>query len=456
MKDFFVSYTANDEPWAVWIAWQLEQAGYSTVLQAWDFPAGSSFVVEMDKAANGSKRTHAVLSPDYLRSAFGKAEWTAAFADDPVGEKRKLVPVQVRKTQLDGLLRTIVHVDLVGLDEDAARERLLAGLTRGRGRPLEPPPFPGRTRPAFPGKAATDEEASDPRGAERLIDDVFDTLNRNPIVLLLAQADRAEPEVIAGISERARTIRGASATLHVTPPGSFEATSEEYFAWLGRQCGFTKEISSATQWEDEIDRRLRRGERLFLLVSRFEEGAADGRCQLGRVLRALSECHHQNLWVVLSGGGQLAALKYEEGQYSILNSAERIDWPEPTAEDVLAWQRREFPTVELDRPAAQAILDLCGGHPRLVRFCLERRRRSETSDDHEALSEYDFVWNLFTPLDRDPDKRRQICVWLEQEDLGRVRPWLADSLLRRLYWSNVLGVRDRRLKWRCDVVREVG
>jgi len=35
MKDFFVSYTANDEPWAEWIAWQLEQAGYSTVLQAW-------------------------------------------------------------------------------------------------------------------------------------------------------------------------------------------------------------------------------------------------------------------------------------------------------------------------------------------------------------------------------------------------------------------------------------
>jgi hypothetical protein len=63
MKDFFVSYTANDEPWAVWIAWQLEQAGYSTVLQAWDFPPGSSFVVEMDKAAKGSKRTLAVLSP---------------------------------------------------------------------------------------------------------------------------------------------------------------------------------------------------------------------------------------------------------------------------------------------------------------------------------------------------------------------------------------------------------
>jgi hypothetical protein len=36
-RDFFISYTALNRPWAEWIAVQLEQAGYSTVLQAWDF-----------------------------------------------------------------------------------------------------------------------------------------------------------------------------------------------------------------------------------------------------------------------------------------------------------------------------------------------------------------------------------------------------------------------------------
>jgi TIR domain len=29
-KDFFVSYRSADEPWASWIAWQLEEAGYTT------------------------------------------------------------------------------------------------------------------------------------------------------------------------------------------------------------------------------------------------------------------------------------------------------------------------------------------------------------------------------------------------------------------------------------------
>jgi hypothetical protein len=35
--DFFVSYTSTDRVWAEWIAWQLEQAGYQVIVQAWDF-----------------------------------------------------------------------------------------------------------------------------------------------------------------------------------------------------------------------------------------------------------------------------------------------------------------------------------------------------------------------------------------------------------------------------------
>jgi hypothetical protein len=31
--DFFVSYTEVDRGWAEWIAWQLEAAGYSTVVR---------------------------------------------------------------------------------------------------------------------------------------------------------------------------------------------------------------------------------------------------------------------------------------------------------------------------------------------------------------------------------------------------------------------------------------
>jgi TIR domain len=84
-KDFFVSYNKADENWAEWIAWVLEENGFSVILQAWDFTAGSNFVLEMDRAAIVANRTVAVLSLDYLKSHFAPSEWAAAFAKDPKG-----------------------------------------------------------------------------------------------------------------------------------------------------------------------------------------------------------------------------------------------------------------------------------------------------------------------------------------------------------------------------------
>jgi len=37
MVDFFISYNKADKAWAEWIAWELEENGCTTVMQAWDF-----------------------------------------------------------------------------------------------------------------------------------------------------------------------------------------------------------------------------------------------------------------------------------------------------------------------------------------------------------------------------------------------------------------------------------
>ena len=60
-KDFFISYTKADRQWAEWIAWQLDQAGYSLVIQAWDFGPGKNFVWEMHNATIQTERTIMVL-----------------------------------------------------------------------------------------------------------------------------------------------------------------------------------------------------------------------------------------------------------------------------------------------------------------------------------------------------------------------------------------------------------
>ncbi len=142
MIDFFISYTRVDEVWAEWIASVLVAAGYDTRLQSWDFRPGVNFVGEMHRTVDEAERTLVVLSPDYLNSRFGEAEWMAAFHRDPTGELGKILPVRVRKVEPAGLLRSIGYIDLVGLDQTAAQERLLAGLARGRAIPAALTSFP--------------------------------------------------------------------------------------------------------------------------------------------------------------------------------------------------------------------------------------------------------------------------------------------------------------------------
>ena len=143
-KDFFISYTGVDQKHAEWIAWQLENAGYSVVLQAWDFRPGDNFILKMHTASKDATRTIAVLSPDYLKSTFSQPEWAAALYHDPLGVVGKLLPIHARecRKELSGLLGPIAYIDLVGVDEDEARQRLLNGVKRDRQVPRTPPPFP--------------------------------------------------------------------------------------------------------------------------------------------------------------------------------------------------------------------------------------------------------------------------------------------------------------------------
>ncbi len=146
MKDFFISYNKADRTWAEWIAWQLEEAGYSVVIQAWDFRPGSNFVLDMQRGLVEAERVVAVLSPDFLESLYTQPEWAAAFAADPTGERKTLLPVRVRECKLTGLLSQTTYINLVELNETAAKETLLAGVACDRAKPLTAPGFPGTTQ----------------------------------------------------------------------------------------------------------------------------------------------------------------------------------------------------------------------------------------------------------------------------------------------------------------------
>lgn len=148
-KHAFISYTKADRPWAEWIAWTLEEAGYSVTLDIWDFRPGQDFVQKMNEALQQCEKVIAVLSEDYLQANFTQPEWRSAFADDPQGERRRLVFVRVRECQLDGLLKSRLYLDLVDASEANAKQAILA-IWQERGKPNTPPPFPGVTSRVAP------------------------------------------------------------------------------------------------------------------------------------------------------------------------------------------------------------------------------------------------------------------------------------------------------------------
>ena len=199
--DFFVSYTSIDEGWAEWIAHVLEEAGYTVVLQAWDFRPGSNFVIEMQRALQSSDRLIAVLSPDYLTARFPEPEWAAVFAADPQGVHRRLVPVVVRRCEPDGLLSQVVQIRVHDLDKAAAQQKLLDGVKTGRAKPAVPPVFPGVAGP-LPGTG----DGARRRSGERL------TWQRVP----------SPPEVVwrGALEDRLPNTNGYEAVeLHLVPVG---------------------------------------------------------------------------------------------------------------------------------------------------------------------------------------------------------------------------------------------
>jgi len=162
MRDLFISYTGSDRPHAEWIAWVLEEAGYTTLIQAWDMRG--NFVLAMDEAMRNTQRTVAVLSDAYQRSDYAAVEWAAAVRRDPRGQQDLLVVFRVEDCQPVGWLAQIGYTDLVGLDEAAARQAVLARMAPGRAKPAGPVPFPGagapapRNVPAHPPYPAADED----------------------------------------------------------------------------------------------------------------------------------------------------------------------------------------------------------------------------------------------------------------------------------------------------------
>jgi hypothetical protein len=272
-KDFFISYNGADRAWAEWIAWQLEEAGLTCVVQAWDFRPGSNFVLEMQRAATESERTVAVLSPEYLAALYTQPEWAAAFVQDPTGGSGTLVPIRVRPCTLEGLLHALIYIDLVDKDEAVARAALLAGVRRDRDKPARAPAFPGGVSHTVPRPAHYP-------GGERLVPADYLPPPLPEDAPVIAAKDRSTTRAPSNGGEPA----GAADTSRNTP----QVRSQIYISYSHKDKVWCERIRTALQpyvgagaveawddgkieigarWLEEIKRALGRAKLAILLVS---------------------------------------------------------------------------------------------------------------------------------------------------------------------------------------------
>jgi hypothetical protein len=131
--DFFISRRGAQAAVAQEVAAILMEAGYTVLVQDFDIPYSSNFVIAMHDALKRARHLIVLLTPDYDRSAHTMAEVSnflalAARAD----EARRLIVMRVEDCVPDGLFAGIVFADLVGVDDPAERRRLIVSAAEGR------------------------------------------------------------------------------------------------------------------------------------------------------------------------------------------------------------------------------------------------------------------------------------------------------------------------------------
>ncbi|MDC8012320.1 hypothetical protein [Tahibacter soli] len=283
-----------------------------------------------------------------------------------------------------------------------------------------------------------------------------------PILMLLSQAHWGQPPFRDQLLATARGVYGERAVLHIRPPYSVSAESRDYFEALGAQCGFAG-VDSDFAFEAALEKRLAAGERVFCLVSRFEQGEPRLREALAGILRSLSEMYSGRLHLMLCGGEALAELKYQSGDLSLLNIASVEYWPDPGADELRDLARAQLDPARVDAALVARLAALCGGHPALIDEALRAiagDARLTDADLADRLGASARLWEGFVPLVDDADARERIGAWLRGTRLGRAQPYLLDRHLRRLFWANLVAVRPGEqgavVEWRCDAVRQAG
>jgi hypothetical protein len=143
--DVFISYSHKDEGWVVnTLLPALENAGLKVCIDFRDFEPGVPSLVNMENAVDDSRQTALVLTPNWTDSEWTDFEAILTQTDDPVGRRKKMIPLMLEKCTPPKRIKTLTYVDFMRADRiNIAWKQLFTAL----GKPDAPIPTTASEEP---------------------------------------------------------------------------------------------------------------------------------------------------------------------------------------------------------------------------------------------------------------------------------------------------------------------
>jgi tetratricopeptide (TPR) repeat protein len=199
VSDVLLSYAAEDDTWAVWVAHVLRSAGHRVRIA--EVTSAADPWQGMDAASRVALRTVVILSTSFVRLPQAVSLWESVTAYDPLGEGRRLIPIAIAELRAPEPFNNRTAANISRASEAEARTTVLDAVGGAVNREAEPS---SGAQPRFPGAQPTVWSLGS-RTRNRLFTGRAEILQR-----LRAQFEREQdgapvPQVLYGLSGVGKT-----------------------------------------------------------------------------------------------------------------------------------------------------------------------------------------------------------------------------------------------------------
>ncbi len=118
MEKVFISYSHKDKEWVrSWLLPRLENNGIETHIDYRDFEIGVASVLNMERAVEKCAKTLLVLTQHWVDSEYTQFEGIMVQTEDPIGLKKKILPLKLNGCELPRRLNILTYADFSDKNE---------------------------------------------------------------------------------------------------------------------------------------------------------------------------------------------------------------------------------------------------------------------------------------------------------------------------------------------------